>query len=85
MKPIGSAEIIEGTIQNVIYRNESNDYTVMEVGTSDDELVVAVGSMPMAFEGEMVILKGNWIFHKEFGKQFAFDSFEKTLPKEDDT
>ena len=47
MKPIGSAEIIEGTIQNVIYRNESNDYTVMEVGTSDDELVVAVGSMPM--------------------------------------
>ena len=82
MRADGGAEIIEGAIENVIYRNESNDYTVMEIGIAEDELIVAVGSIPMAFEGERVILRGNWIYHKEFGKQFAFDSFEKTLPKE---
>ncbi len=84
MKAECNFEIIEGTIQNVIYRNDNNDYTVMEISTSDDELIIAVGTIPMAFEGEQVILRGNWTYHKEFGKQFAFDSFEKTLPIEVD-
>ncbi len=76
--------ILSGKIENVIYRNESNDYTVLEVVDEDNELVTAVGIIPMAFEGEEVVLRGRWTYHKEFGKQFAFDSFEKTLPNEVD-
>ena len=38
----------------------------------------------MAFEGEKVVLIGNYTFHKEFGRQFAFDSFEKTMPDDID-
>ena len=72
--------LISGTIENVVYRNESNDYTVLEIGTDDNELVTAVGIIPMAFEGEQVELHGHYTYHKEFGKQFAFDSFEKKLP-----
>ena len=72
--------LISGTIENVVYRNESNDYTVLEIGTDDNELVTAVGIIPMAFEGEQVELRGHYTYHKEFGKQFAFDSFEKKLP-----
>ena len=72
--------LISGTIENVVYRNESNDYTVLEIGTDDNELVTAVGIIPMAFEGEQVELRGHFTYHKEFGKQFAFDSFEKKLP-----
>ena len=72
--------LICGTIENVVYRNESNDYTVLEIGTSDNELITAVGIIPMAFEGEQVELRGHYTYHKEFGKQFAFDSFEKKLP-----
>ncbi len=79
-----SIETLEGRIENVVYHNESNDYTVLEISTSEGDLVTAVGIIPMAFEGEEVILKGNWTFHKEFGKQFAFDAFEKNLPKEAD-
>ena len=77
-------ETISGRIENVVYRNESNDYTVLEISTEDNDLLTAVGIIPMAFEGEDVILKGSWTYHKEFGKQFAFDAFEKTLPKEVD-
>ncbi len=77
-------EILMGTIENVIYRNESNDYTVIDVATADDNLVCAVGIMPMAFEGETVKLTGSWTYHKEFGRQFAFDTFEKSLPEEID-
>ena len=77
-------ETLIGTIENVVYRNESNDYTVLEISDADDNLITAVGVIPMAFEGEEVELKGSWTYHKEFGKQFAFEAFEKRLPKETD-
>ena len=75
---------LSGKIENVVYRNESNDYTVIEMSDENDLLITAVGVMPLAFEGEEVVLSGHWTYHKEFGKQFSFDSFEKNLPKEVD-
>ena len=81
---MASKETLKGTIENLVYRNEKNDYTVMEIVTDDDDLVCAVGIIPMSFEGEIVTLRGQWTYHKEFGKQFAFDSFEKTLPDDVD-
>ncbi len=78
------SDTISGTIENVVYRNEENDYTVMEISDSENSLITAVGVIPMAFEGECVVLRGRWTFHKEFGKQFAFEAFEKTLPREVD-
>ena len=75
---------VSGVIENVVYHNESNDYTVLEVVDSNNNLITAVGIMPMAFEGENVVLYGDFTFHKEFGRQFAFESYEKTLPEEID-
>ena len=77
-------ETIKGTIENVVYRNESNDYTVIEIVDDKNDLITAVGIIPMAFEGENVVLAGHWSYHKEFGKQFCFDTYEKTLPKEEE-
>ncbi len=77
-----NTETLEGKIENVVYHNESNDYTVLEISTPAGDLITAVGIIPMAYEGEEVILKGGWTYHKEFGKQFAFDAFEKNLPHE---
>lgn len=79
---MGTTEILSGTIENVVYRNESNDYTVLEVVDENNNLITAVGTMPLAFSGENVVLSGSWTFHKEFGRQFAFESFEKKLPAE---
>ena len=73
---------LNGRIENVVYKNDSNDYTVLEIATSDNELIVAVGTIPMAFEGENVTLRGSWTFHKEFGRQFSFESYEKKLPED---
>ena len=77
-------KMLSGVIENVVYRNESNDYTVLEIVDSDNNLITAVGIMPMAFEGENVTLYGDFTFHKEFGRQFAFESYEKRLPDEVD-
>ncbi len=84
MSRVEKTEVLKGTIENVVYRNESNDYTVLEIVDGEDNLVTAVGVIPMAFEGEIVSLRGKWTYHKEFGKQFAFDSFDKSLPDDVD-
>ena len=78
------AEAVKGIIENVVYRNENNDYTVLEIVDEANELITAVGIIPMAFEGENVSLTGHWTYHKEFGRQFSFDAYEKHLPKEVD-
>ncbi|MBR5140847.1 MAG: AAA family ATPase [Clostridia bacterium] len=75
---------LKGVIENVVYHNDGNDYTVLEIVDNDNTLITAVGIMPMAFEGERVVLVGNYTFHKEFGRQFAFESFDKTMPEDID-
>lgn len=75
-------ETLKGTIENVIYYNDTNDYAVLEISLENNLIITAVGTMPIPFEGECVVLNGRWGYHKEFGKQFVIESFEKTLPKE---
>ena len=78
------SESLGGRIENIVYSNPENDYTVLEISDLDGNLVTAVGIIPMAAEGEDVVLTGTWTFHKDFGRQFAFDRFEKTLPAEEE-
>ncbi len=73
---------VKGVIENVVYHNDNNDYTVLEIVDDSNNLITAVGIMPMAFEGENVILTGSYTFHKEFGRQFAFEAFEKSMPSD---
>lgn len=77
-------EKLSGVVENVVYRNENNDYTVFEIIDTEDRLITAVGIIPSVSEGENVALEGQWTYHKEFGKQFSFVSYEKSLPKEID-
>ena len=74
-------ETLKGVIENVVYYNEGNDYAVLEIKLENDLIITAVGTVPIPFEGENVILLGRWGYHKEFGKQFNIESFEKTLPQ----
>ena len=80
--PVSENEVLKGVIENVVYYNDGNDYAVLEVSLENNLLITAVGTVPIPFEGENVILTGKWGYHKEFGKQFVIESFEKTLPKE---
>ena len=77
-------ETVNGVVQNIVYKNENNDYTVFEITDDDNNLITAVGIIPSLNEGECVVLSGQWGYHKEFGKQFSFVGYEKSLPKEID-
>ena len=84
MEGLSLMEKLSGVVENVVYRNENNDYTVFEIIDTEDRLITAVGIIPSVSEGENVTLEGQWTYHKEFGKQFSFVSYEKSLPKEID-
>ena len=69
-------ETISGIIENVVFRNDSNDYSVIEIVDSESLLITAVGIIPFPSEGESVTLRGYYTYHKDFGRQFSFSSYE---------
>lgn len=70
---------IEGIVENIIYTNSVNGYTVAEIGTAT-ELITVIGTMPYLGEGESVKLTGEWMVHPNFGRQFRVEVCEKKLP-----
>ena len=74
-------ESLSGTVEEVIYHNNENDYTVLSVISSEGKLCTAVGRMAFAAEGEEVVLYGGWVRHAEYGEQFAFEQYERELPE----
>lgn len=50
-------EFLNGTVEDIKFRNEQNGYTVLEIGC-DDELVTAVGTFSDISVGESVKLSG---------------------------
>ena len=68
-----------GTVQSVIYRNEENGYSVISL-TSKGAAATAVGMMTSVNIGDELRLIGNWKVHSSYGKQFAFDCYEQSLP-----
>lgn len=71
---------ITGEIANIIYKNEINSYTIAEFET-DEELTTAVGYLPFINVGDTLKLVGKFIEHKEYGRQFKIDTFEKMMPQ----
>ncbi len=71
-------EII-GELVTIIYKNELNAYTIAEIET-DEEVLTVVGYLPFINEGDSLKIVGKYIEHKEYGKQFRIDTFEKLMP-----
>ena len=61
---------INGIIEEIIFRNPDNNYTVVLVNNSG-ELITAVGKFPLINEGENVELSGDFVAHSKYGEQFA--------------
>lgn len=71
---------ITGQIQDIIYKNEINSYTIAELET-EDESVTVVGYLPFINSGDTLKLMGKFVEHKEYGRQFKIDTFEKIMPQ----
>lgn len=68
-----------GTVEHIVYRNEENEYTVMEIGCNEDT-ITAVGIIPQVYEGEELKLIGSFTSHPTYGEQFTISAFERSVP-----
>ncbi len=73
-------EQLSGTVENIIYENAENGYTVCDI-SSDSQLFTLTGYMPNLVEGERISAFGMWKFHKEYGEQFNVQFYERLLPE----
>ena len=71
---------IEGTIEDIIFRNDDNGYTVAILDYKGT-MVTIVGKLLAANEGENLSLEGEFVKNKKYGYQFSFSSYEVVLPK----
>lgn len=72
---------LEGAVENIVYRNEDNGYTVLEL-SDGDEYITAVGIMPQVSVGDTVELTGSFTEHRSYGRQFAAKVCEVCRPTE---
>ncbi len=71
---------LTATVETIIYRNEQNGYTVIEL--NDEDETTAVGIMPDVNVGEKVKIIGVKKPHANYGMQFSVSTYEKSLPKD---
>ena len=75
---------VSGYIEKIIYRNETNGYTVLSVEADNDDYVL-VGTFNYIAEGEFIKAKGNMKLHPNYGEQLFVDEYEIIEPRELDS
>ena len=83
VKAEGGLERLTGSVEGVIYANEENGYAILDFGTTENELVTIVGTMPYVGEGEELTVFGKWVHNPKYGRQFQVEQFEKKLPSDE--
>lgn len=83
VKEAGGLERLTGSVEGVIYTNEENGYAILDFGTTENELVTIVGTMPYVAEGEELTVFGKWVHNPKYGRQFQVEQFEKKLPSDE--
>lgn len=73
-------EIIQGEVREIVYYNDENCYCVFDIDYAKG-IFTCVGHIPYLTAGECVSLEGCWITHPDYGEQFKFDNFERTIPQ----
>ena len=82
---MGERVTVEGTVENVIFHNEENGYTVLLLTVEgEEEPVTVVGCIPCAAAGEGMTVTGVWVNHPVHGPQLSAESVERRLPQEEE-
>ncbi len=72
---------LEGTVEDIIYRNSENGYTVLEMECEGDDIPkTVVGIIPGISEGEIIKVMGKWDIHPTYGKQLKVEYYERQQP-----
>ena len=82
---MGERVTVEGTVENVIFHNEENGYTVLLLTVEgEEEPVTVVGCIPCAAAGEGMTVTGVWNVHPVHGSQLTAESVERRMPEREE-
>ena len=81
---MGERCTVEGTVQNIIFQNEENGYTVLSLLTDEGELVTVVGCIPCAAPGEGMTVTGVWVNHPSYGPQLTAEQVTRRMPQSEE-
>ena len=82
---MGERVTVEGTVENVIFHNEENGYTVLLLTVEgEEEPVTVVGCIPCAAAGEGMTVTGVWSVHPVHGSQLTAESVERRMPEREE-
>ena len=74
-------ERLRCVVERITYQNEQNGYTVIKCSAKGyQDLITVVGTMPEVHIGAVLTLTGSWKMDAKYGRQFAAETFEETLP-----
>ncbi len=78
-----SKELIEifGTVDEIIYTNEENGYTVLRLETDSGDSITVTGCLPFPAPGEQIEAGGTWVRHPSHGQQFKAEYALRHMPK----
>lgn len=74
-------ETLKGYVEHIIYQNEENGYTVMNV-ICDEEEITCVGMFRGLDQGESIEMTGEYTEHALYGRQFKAQSYRALLPED---
>ena len=71
--------IVTGYVEHIVYRNETNGYTVLELA-GDAGSYMLVGTIPHVSEGEPMEAEGTFVNHPSYGEQLSVERYQVTAP-----
>ena len=71
---------IKGEVTDIIYQNDVNSYTIAAFETDEEETTI-VGYLPFVKSGDTLKVEGKFVEHKDYGRQFKVETFEKLMPE----
>ena len=74
-------EILQGTIAAVVFQNYDNGYSVLRLSLDNGQTATVVGTSPLPWMGERLMVTGKWATHSSYGKQFEAEFLERMMPQ----
>ena len=70
----------EGLVEEIVFRNEENGWTVMSLKPDKGHAFTVVGVLPFLCAGESVRVEGEWVEHRDYGRQLRAERYESVRP-----
>ena len=75
-------ETIKGYVEKIVYRNDENGYTVVDLDVDGDS-ETCVGSFHVINEGEYIEVSGEYKEHKNYGPQLLVSEYKVIQPEDE--